>query len=111
MLWRVQVFLKHCNPEGIVYQLITSLGIIFVRLLNKIRISKSQRDHIHHKLINLNFSDEAIFSILISCSGILAFVGLYLNNQYAEQSFYSMYAFIIFCGCYYLIISQLQKNV
>ena len=90
---------------------VDAVGVIFVRFLNKIRISKSQRDHIHHKLINLNFSEEAIFSILISCSGILAFVGLYLNNQYAEQSFYSMYAFIIFCGCYYLIISQLQKNV
>lgn len=90
---------------------VDAVGVILWRVLKKIKILDSQRDHIHHKLLNLNFSEKFIFMILIFYSLVLAMIGIFFNNQYYDMEYLSFYSFIIFWGCYYLIVKQFRENV
>ena len=89
---------------------IDAVGVIFSRILKKLKVLNSHRDHIHHKLLSQSLSPEAVFSILISISGLLALVGLLFNNNF-EQSFYSFYTFLFFWSCYYLVVRKISSNV
>ena len=90
---------------------VDAVGVIFSRILNKLKVLNSYRDHIHHKMLSKGFSEELVFSILVLLSGLLAFIGLYFNKNFPDQSFYSFYAFIVFWLCYYLIVKRLSDNV
>ena len=90
---------------------VDAVGVIFSRVLNKLKVLNSHRDHIHHKMINKNISAEATFIVLILLSGFLAYVGLFFEKNYLDQSYYSFYAFIIFSLSYYLIARRLSENV
>ena len=59
---------------------IDAVGVIFTRILNRLRVLNSHRDHIHHKMINANISSESTFAILILVSGFLAFAGWYSSS-------------------------------
>ena len=90
---------------------VDAVRVIFLRVLNKLKVLNSHRDHIHHKMINKNISAEATFIVLILVSGFLAYVGLFFEKNYLDQSYYSFYAFIIFSLSYYLIVRRLSENV
>ena len=90
---------------------VDAVGVISSRILNRLRVLNSHRDHIHHKMINANISSESTFAILILVSGFLAFAGLFFEKSYPSQSYFSFYAFIIFWASYYLIAKRLLKSV
>jgi len=90
---------------------VDAVGVIFSRILNKLKVLNSHRDHIHHKMINKNISSEATFFILIIVSGFLAYVGLFFEKNYLDHSYYSFYAFVIFSISYYLIARRLSEDV
>ena len=90
---------------------IDAVGVISSRILNKLKVLNSHRDHVHHKMLNINFSDEWVFIVLILVSGFLAYIGLYFNKNYPDQDYYSFYAFVIFSVCYYLAVRRITPNV
>ncbi len=90
---------------------VDAVGVIFSRILNKLKVLNSHRDHIHHKLINRGLSHEIVFSVLIVVSGFLAYIGLFFNKNYPDESFYSFYAFLVFWVCYYLISRRISLDV
>ena len=90
---------------------VDAVGVISSRILNKLKVLNSHRDHIHHKMLNINFSAEWVFSILILVSGLLAYIGLFFNKNYPDQGYYSFYAFVIFSICYYLAVRRITPNV
>jgi UDP-GlcNAc:undecaprenyl-phosphate GlcNAc-1-phosphate transferase len=90
---------------------VDAVGVISSRILNRLRVLNSHRDHIHHKMINANISSESTFAILILVSGFLAFAGLFFEKSYPGQSYFSFYVFIIFWASYYLIARRLSKSV
>lgn len=90
---------------------VDAVGVIFSRILNKLKVLNSHRDHIHHKLMGKDLSDQSVYLILVLISGLLAIVGIYFNKNFYDQSFYSFYAFVAFWLCYYLIVKNIVKNV
>ena len=90
---------------------VDALGVITSRLLNKLKVLNSHRDHVHHKMLDKNLTEETVFSILVLASGCLAFIGLYFNKNFSSQIFYSFYSFLLFWLCYYLIIKRISNNV
>ena len=90
---------------------VDAVGVIISRLLKKLKVLNSYRDHVHHRLLAKNLSEETVFSVLILASGFLAFVGLYFDKNYSTQIFYSFYSFLLFWLCYYLFIKRISKNV
>ena len=90
---------------------IDAVGVMISRALKGVMPLRPGRDHLHHKLLNLDFSAEMIYSILILLSGFLAYVGLTLNNLINDNHYYSFYAFLFISLCYYFFTRLVQKNV
>ena len=90
---------------------IDAVGVMISRALKGVMPLRPGRDHLHHKLLNLDFSAEMIYSILILLSGFLAYVGLTLNNFINENHYYSFYAFLFISLCYYFFTRLVEKNV
>ena len=90
---------------------IDAVGVMISRTLKGVMPLRPGRDHLHHKLLDLDFSSEMIYSILILLSGFLAFIGLTLNSFINENHYYSFYAFLFISLCYYFFTRLVQKNV
>ena len=90
---------------------IDAVGVMISRTLKGVMPLRPGRDHLHHKLLDLDFSSEMIYSILILLSGFLAFIGLTLNSFINENHYYSFYAFLFISLCYYFFTRSVQKNV
>ena len=90
---------------------IDAVGVMISRALKGVMPLRPGRDHLHHKLLDLNFSSEMIYSILILLSGLLAYIGLTLNNFINENHYYSFYAFLFISLCYYFFTRLVEKNV
>ena len=90
---------------------IDAVGVMISRALKGVMPLRPGRDHLHHKLLDLDFSSEMIYSILILLSGFLAYIGLTLNNFINENHYYSFYAFLFISLCYYFFTRLVEKNV
>jgi len=90
---------------------IDAVGVMISRALKGVMPLRPGRDHLHHKLLNLDFSAEMIYSILILLSGFLAYIGLTLNSFINENHYYSFYAFLFISLCYYFFTRLVEKNV
>ena len=90
---------------------IDAVGVMISRALKGVMPLRPGRDHLHHKLLDLDFSSEMIYSILILLSGFLAYIGLTLNNLINENHYYSFYAFLFISLCYYFFTRLVKKNV
>ena len=90
---------------------VDAVGVIFSRILNKLKVLNSHRDHIHHKIMSQNISSRLTLIILISISGFLAITGLYFEKSYPDHSYFSFYAFVLFWLSYYFIARRLSENV
>ena len=90
---------------------IDAVGVMISRALKGVMPLRPGRDHLHHKLLNLDFSAEMIYSILILLSGFLAYIGLTLNSFINENHYYSFYAFLFISLCYYFFTRLVKKNV
>ena len=88
-----------------------AVGVMASRALKGIMPLMPGRDHLHHKLLDMRFSSNAIYVILISISALFAAIGYILNNSFPESHYISFYAFIILWLCYYFLTRYISKNV
>ena len=91
--------------------LIDAVRVMFSRALKKVKIFDADREHIHHKLFDSGFENSKIYILLILSSGVIAYVGLLLNNSMSANHFYSFYIFLILSACYYLGLRSFKNDV
>ena len=90
---------------------IDAVGVMTSRVLRGVMPHRPGRDHIHHKLLKYGFSPYSIYLILIALSLVFAIIGLIMNNIFLVNHYFSFYAFILACACYYLSTRFIFKNV
>ena len=90
MLWFVAIPLWDC------------IRVIISRIINKKPTFEPDRDHIHHMLLNRNFTPNNTLGIIIIFSFLLGLVGSILENYYHNLPFVSFYCFV-FCSLLYLV--------
>jgi len=88
-----------------------AVGVIISRVVKGIMPLSPGRDHLHHKLLEMGLSSNAIYVVLILISVIFAAVGYIFNHNFPESHFISFYTFMILWLCYYLLIRHIAKNV
>ena len=88
-----------------------AVGVMASRAVKGIMPLMPGRDHLHHKLLDMRFSSNAIYVILISISALFAAIGYIFNNSFPESHYISFYAFIILWLCYYFLTRYISKNV
>ena len=88
-----------------------AVGVMASRAVKGIMPLMPGRDHLHHKLLDMRFSSNAIYVILISISALFAAIGYIFNHIFPESHYISFYAFIILWLCYYFSTRYISKNV
>jgi len=69
------------------------------------------RDHLHHKLLDIGLSSNAIYVALIFASALFAAIGYIFNYSFPDNHYISFYAFLILWLCYYFLTRYISKNV
>jgi UDP-GlcNAc:undecaprenyl-phosphate GlcNAc-1-phosphate transferase len=90
MLWFVAIPLWDC------------IRVIISRIISKKPTFEPARDHIHHMLLNQNFTPNNTLGIIIIFSFLLGLLGSILENYYRNLPFVSFYCFV-FCSLLYLV--------
>ena len=90
MLWFVALPLWDC------------IRIIISRIIRKKPPFEPARDHIHHLLLDRNFTPNNTLGIIIIFSFLLGLLGNILENYYHDLPFVSFYCFV-FCSIIYLV--------
>ena len=88
-----------------------AVGVMASRVIKGIMPLRPGRDHIHHKLLDMGLSSNAIYVVLIIMSSLFAAVGYIFNQTFPESHYISFYAFITFWLCYYFLTRYISKNV
>ncbi len=88
-----------------------AVGVMISRVVKGIMPLSPGRDHLHHKLLKMGLSSNAIYVVLILISVIFAAVGYIFNHNFPESHFISFYTFMILWLCYYLLTRHISKNV
>ena len=91
--------------------LLDAIFVIFSRYLGGIMPLNPGRDHIHHRLNNFGFSNQATYLSLVTVSILFCIIGLTLNSIFTDMHFISFYAFLVIWLMYYLFIKFISKNV
>ncbi len=69
------------------------------------------RDHLHHKLLDIGLSSNAIYVALIFASALFAVIGYIFNHSFPDNHYISFYAFLILWLCYYFLTRYISKDV
>ncbi len=69
--------------------------IIFLRIFLRKRLMKADRNHIHHKLLDLGFSHAQVTMTLFSVQAFIIFLTLMLNH-WPDWAIFSLLAVILF---------------
>ena len=88
-----------------------AVGVMASRAVKGIMPLMPGRDHLHHKLLDMRFSSNAIYVILISISALFAAIGYIFNHSFPESHYISFYAFMIIWLCYHFSTKYISKNV
>ena len=88
-----------------------AVGVIASRAIKGIMPLRPGRDHLHHKLLDVGLSSNAIYVVLIFISGLFASVGYIFNHSFPESHYISFYTFMILWLCYYFLTRYISKNV
>ena len=78
------------------------IRIIYIRWRNNRSIMQYDRNHIHHIMLNLGYSEHKTLLILISLSVVLATVGIILNFVLPIKYEFLSLALLIFCLSIYI---------
>jgi len=62
-------------------------SVIIMRMVKKQPIMIGRRDHIHHFLQNLGFSNKLILLLIFSCGLAILLIGSFIENNFPAQSF------------------------
>jgi len=88
-----------------------AVGVMASRAIKGIMPLKPGRDHLHHKLLDMGLSSNAIYMVLIFISALSAGIGYIFNHSFPESHYISFYAFMILWLCYYFLTRYISKNV
>ena len=91
--------------------LFDAVGVMASRAIKGIMPLRPGRDHLHHKLLNMGLSSNAIYVILIFISALFAAVGYIFNHNLHGNHYISFYAFMTLWLCYYFLTRYISKNV
>ena len=88
-----------------------AVGVMTSRAIKGIMPLKSGRDHLHHRLLDMGLSSNAIYVVLIFISALSAVIGYIFNHSFPESHYISFYAFMILWLCYHFLSRYISKNV
>ena len=88
-----------------------AVGVMTSRAIKGIMPLMPGRDHLHHKLLDMGLSSNAIYVVLIFISALFAAVGYIFNHSFSESHYLSFYAFMIVWLCYHFLTRYISKNV
>ena len=88
-----------------------AIGVMASRAFKGIMPLRPGRDHLHHKLLDMGLSSNAIYVALIFVSALFAAIGYIFNHSFPDNQYISFYAFLILWLCYYFLTKYISKNV
>ena len=88
-----------------------AVGVMASRAVKGIMPLRPGRDHLHHKLLDMGLSSNAIYVVLIFASALFASIGYIFNHSFPESHYISFYAFMMLWLCYYFLTRYISKNV
>ena len=91
--------------------LFDAVAVMASRAIKGIMPLRPGRDHLHHKLLNMGLSSNAIYVVLIFISALFAAVGYIFNHNLPGSHYISFYAFMTLWLCYYFLTRYISKNV
>lgn len=89
--------------------LMDTISLLIKRPLQKKSPFHPGRDHLHHILLNLNFSMKRVVFSLYLTAIILGLIGLILNSQILTESFFFL-IFLLLFAIYTLIVGLLKTT-
>ena len=88
-----------------------AVGVMASRAIKGIMPLRPGRDHLHHRLLDMGLSSNAIYVVLILISALFAAIGYIFNHSFPESHYISFYAFMILWLCYHFLSRYISKNV
>jgi UDP-GlcNAc:undecaprenyl-phosphate GlcNAc-1-phosphate transferase len=88
-----------------------AVSVMASRAIKGIMPLRPGRDHLHHKLLDIGLSSNAIYVALIFASALFAAIGYIFNHSFPDNHYISFYAFLILWLCYYFLTRYISKNV
>jgi len=88
-----------------------AVGVMTSRAIKGIMPLKPGRDHLHHRLLDMGLSSNAIYMVLIFISSLFAAIGYIFNHSFPVSHYISFYAFVVLWLCYYFLKRYISKNV
>ena len=88
-----------------------AVSVMASRAIKGIMPLRPGRDHLHHKLLDMGLSSNAIYVFLVFTSALFAAIGYIFNHSFPESHYISFYAFMILWLCYYFLTRYISKNV
>tara|TARA_A100001015_G_scaffold8264_1_gene10147 strand:- start:757 stop:2028 length:1272 start_codon:yes stop_codon:yes gene_type:complete len=88
-----------------------AVGVMTSRAIKGIMPLKPGRDHLHHRLLDMGLSSNAIYVVLIFISSLFAAIGYIFNHSFPVSHYISFYAFVVLWLCYYFLKRYISKNV
>ena len=88
-----------------------AVSVMSSRAIKGIMPLRPGRDHLHHKLLDMGLSSNAIYVFLIFTSALFAAFGYVFNHSFPESHYISFYAFMVLWLCYYFLTRYISKNV
>ena len=108
--------LSYINPVTALWlvfiPLVDCIAVMSVRLINGITPFTPGRDHLHHRLLNMDIKPKKILIIFILLAVFLSLVGFTIELFYPNKEYISFFTFCAFATFYFLISnSGRSKNV
>lgn len=108
--------LSYINPVTALWlvfiPLVDCIAVMSVRLINGITPFTPGRDHLHHRLLNMDIKPKKILIIFILLAVFLSLIGFTIELFYPNKEYISFFTFCAFATFYFLISnSGRSKNV
>tara|TARA_B100001248_G_C27384714_1_gene458981 strand:+ start:73 stop:1446 length:1374 start_codon:yes stop_codon:yes gene_type:complete len=108
--------LSYINPVTALWlvfiPLVDCIAVVTVRLINGITPFTPGRDHLHHRLLNMDIKPKKILIIFILLAVFLSLIGFTIELFYPNKEYISFFTFCAFATFYFLISnSGRSKNV
>ena len=108
--------LSYINPVTALWlvfiPLVDCIAVMTVRALNGIMPFRPGREHLHHRLLNMDIKPKKILIIFIFLAVFLSFIGYAIELFYPGREYISFYTFCALSLIYFIVsIKNIQKNV
>ena len=108
--------LSYINPVTALWlvfiPLVDCIAVMTVRALNGVMPFRPGREHLHHRLLNMDIKPKKILIIFIFLAVFLSFIGYAIELFYPSREYISFYTFCALSLIYFIVsIKNIQKNV